>query len=135
MPDSESFKLYDPAKAKAVTATAQWVQQNLKPVVIDVQPRALPFPMLPATIFAPRIPMFFNTKRSKYKFSRNNWYRARYNWKDHSDVSAWCVEQFGQQPKYPDAWSRWQTDTWLSRILFRDEEDYVLFTLRWGNGA
>lgn len=135
MPDSGSFELYDPAKAKAVTATAQWVQQNLKAVVIDVQPQTLPFPMLPAAIFAPRIPTFFNIKASKYKFSRSHWYMARYKWTDFNKVMEWCTEQFGKQPKYPDAWSRWHSPSWSGQIRFRDEEDYVLFTLRWGNGA
>lgn len=131
MSDSGSFELYD----KAVSATAQWVQQKLQPVTITVQPQVGPLPMLPAAIFAPRIPAFFNIKAPKYKFTRSHWYRAQYKWLDYNEVNSWCTEHFGEKPKYPDAWSRWQTVAWSGQILFRDEEDYVLYTLRWGNSA
>lgn len=45
-------------------------------------------------------------------------------------VQSWCVDTFGPQPVCPDAWCRWyhySTRTWR----FRDEEDYVLFSLKW----
>lgn len=68
--------------------------------------------------------------QSKYKFSRANWYVADFNWKDYDEVRAWCKKQFGPEPKNPDAWSRW-IHKYEDRIHFRDEKDYVLFTLRW----
>lgn len=66
----------------------------------------------------------------KYKFSRANWYQAEFNDKDYFEVTAWCSQHFGKHPDRPDAWSRWW-HKFETSILFRDEKDYVLFTLRW----
>ncbi len=66
----------------------------------------------------------------KYKFSRANWYQAEFNDKDYFEVDAWCSQQFGPHPANPDAWSRWW-HKFHNSILFRDEKDYILFTLRW----
>jgi hypothetical protein len=67
---------------------------------------------------------------NKYKFSRN-WYQAQFDTKYYYEVDAWCSQQFGPHPKRPDAWSRWW-HKFEDSILFRDEKDYLLFTLRWG---
>ena len=64
----------------------------------------------------------------KYRFSRN-WYQAEFDTKYYEEVRAWCKEQFGSEPKKPDAWSRWW-HKFEDSILFRDEKDYVLFMLR-----
>jgi hypothetical protein len=72
--------------------------------------------------------------QSKYKFTRKNWHKADM-WKSDeltSNVDAWCTENFGPQPKNPDAWCRWSRDI-LSTYYFRDEKDYFLFRLRWGS--
>ncbi len=69
-------------------------------------------------------------KEEKYKFSRANWYQAEFNDKDYFEVDAWCSQQFGPHPANPDAWSRWW-HKFHNSILFRDEKDYILFTLRW----
>ncbi len=69
-------------------------------------------------------------KEEKYKFSRANWYQAEFNDKDYFEVDAWCSQHFGPHPANPDAWSRWW-HKFHNSILFRDEKDYVLFTLRW----
>ena len=66
---------------------------------------------------------------NKYKFSRN-WHQAQFDPKYYYEVDAWCSQQFGPHPRHPDAWSRWW-HKFEDSILFRDEKDYVLFTLRW----
>ena len=66
----------------------------------------------------------------KYKFSRAKWYQAEFNDKNYFEVNAWCEQHFGKHPTKPDAWSRWW-HKFHNSILFRDEKDYVLFTLRW----
>lgn len=68
--------------------------------------------------------------QSKYKFSRANWYVADFDPKYYYEVRKWCEQQFGPEPRNPDAWSRW-IHKYEDRIQFRDEKDYVLFTLRW----
>ena len=76
--------------------------------------------------------MTMNIKMSpepKYKFSRE-WYVAEFDWVHHGEVLAWCEQQFGPHPQNPDAWSRW-VNKYSEKIHFRDEKDYVLFTLRW----
>jgi hypothetical protein len=77
-------------------------------------------------IILPTKPM----KEEKYKFSRAKWYQAEFNDKDYFEVRAWCSQQFGPDPARPDAWSRWW-HKFHNSILFRDEKDYILFTLRW----
>ncbi len=67
---------------------------------------------------------------SKYKFSRN-WYQANFDLKDYDAVDIWCEQQFGTHPARPDSWSRWW-HKFEDSILFRDQEDYMMFVLRWG---
>ena len=76
--------------------------------------------------------------KPKYKFSRQ-WYevavplsRFDYNLNPVKDDSRllWCAEQFGPQPDHPDAWSRWYSRGLI--IRFRDQQDYMLYLLRWG---
>lgn len=78
---------------------------------------------------ARQIRMFYIEPKTKYKFSRK-WHQAYFNLKDYDDVDEWCEQQFGKHPARPDAWSRWW-HKFEDSILFRDEKDYVLFTLRW----
>lgn len=66
---------------------------------------------------------------NKYKFSRD-WYQAHFDTKYYYEVDVWCSQQFGPHPVRPDAWSRWW-HKFEDSILFRDEKDYILFTLRW----
>jgi hypothetical protein len=66
----------------------------------------------------------------KYKFSRRNWYVAKFNIKDYTDVVHWCREQFGPHPRNPDSWSRWRHE-YEDKIHFRDAKDYEWFLLRW----
>lgn len=66
----------------------------------------------------------------KYKFSRR-WYQAEFNTEFYFEVDEWCAEHFGPHPKRPDAWSRWW-HKFENSILIRDQEDYVMFILRWG---
>ena len=70
------------------------------------------------------------TPKLKYNFSRSKWYEAGYRYKDYEEVIAWCTEHFGPRPRYLDAWTRW-ADIHIDRIRFRDEKDYIWFTLRW----
>ncbi len=74
--------------------------------------------------------MFESTSVSKHKFSRK-WYQARFDSQYYFEVDAWCEQQFGAHPHHPDAWSRWW-HKFEDSILFRDEEDYMMFVLRWG---
>jgi hypothetical protein len=65
----------------------------------------------------------------KYKFSRAKWYEAKLPG-DGQAAFAWCTEQFGPEPYYPDAWSRWYFN--VDRTFrFRDAKDYEWFLLRW----
>jgi len=70
-------------------------------------------------------------QEEKYKFSRARWYQAYFEEKYYWEVEAWCTEQFGAHPRRPDAWSRWW-HKFEGSILFRDQEDYMMFVLRWG---
>jgi hypothetical protein len=72
-----------------------------------------------------------NITKSKYKFSRANWYVAEFDDRHYFEVDAWCTEHFGPHPKNPDAWSRW-VHKYSDKIHFRDEKDYAWFVLRWG---
>jgi len=72
----------------------------------------------------------------KYKFSRAKWHAARLNgdgvWRlgqEYNEIIAWCNETFGAHPKRPDAWSRWWVG--IGEIYFRDEQDLVLYKLKW----
>ena len=74
---------------------------------------------------------FLLTPESKYKFSRAKWYAVVYNYNYYHEVFEWCIEQFGPHPNPPDAWSRW-AHKYEDTIHFRDQEDYMMFVLRWG---
>jgi hypothetical protein len=67
--------------------------------------------------------------QSKYQFSRAKWYESKLP-RDGQAAFAWCTEQFGPEPTYTDAWTRWYFN--VDRTFrFRDEQDYLLFLLRW----
>jgi hypothetical protein len=84
--------------------------------------------------YAPYIPKM---KKPKYNFSRTKWFEADREMvktksayvKFSTEQFSWCVAQFGPQPNYPDAWSRWYMIN--DRFRFRDEKDYIWFLLRW----
>ena len=83
--------------------------------------------------YAPYIPTTMTKPKSKYNFSRAKWYEADLDWGDWKNFGAifeWCEQQFGAHPKNPDAWSRWYRFG-SDCIRFRDEQDYMLFLLRW----
>ena len=81
-----------------------------------------------SSFYAPYIPETMT--KTKYKFSRT-WFVADFDTAYYGEVEAWCKEQFGPHPKYPDVWSRW-VHTYEDQIHFRDERDYNWFVLRWG---
>ncbi len=66
----------------------------------------------------------------KYKFSRAKWYYGHFAWKDGLDAINWCEMTYGIRPRYNDAWTRWSVHG-LSQIRFRDEDDAIMFRLRW----
>jgi hypothetical protein len=69
----------------------------------------------------------------KYKFSRAKWYEVHLfskSWDPVQERLDWCEQQFGPQPKKADAWTRWYTS--FTTLRFRDQEDYMMFVLRWG---
>jgi hypothetical protein len=68
--------------------------------------------------------------QSKYKFSRK-WYVAVYNDNYYHEVVEWCTQHCGPHPNQSDAWSRW-VHKYKDAIHFRDQEDYIMFKLRWG---
>lgn len=72
----------------------------------------------------------------KYTFSRAKWYDTVHvgsSVEDREEIFNWCVEVFGKPDSVPNAWSRWAYSSmqWTPRFRFRDEKDYVAFTLRW----
>lgn len=73
--------------------------------------------------------------KPKYQFSRAKWYTADIGtgvWKlsrEYNEMIAWCNDTFGAHPKRPDAWSRWWVG--IGYIRFRDEQDLVMYQLRW----
>jgi hypothetical protein len=69
-------------------------------------------------------------EKDSFKFSRK-WYQAHFDVKHYFEVDAWCSQQFGPHPARPDAWSRWW-HKFEDSILFRDQDDYMMFVLRWG---
>lgn len=73
-------------------------------------------------------PIVYHTNPRR-QFSRQ-WHESSCQNQDYEAVQQWCTENFGPQPKCPDAWCRWyryRRRAWR----FRDQEDYVLFRLRW----
>ena len=124
---------YDPNLAANVTAKAQKI---LMPLITKLSPAVLAYDILGVQPITGSVGEIFTMKtlgtpRSKYKFSRARWYEADHRYDDYNDVIAWCTEQFGPRPRYPDAWTRW-CDIHIDRIRFRDEKDYQWFILRWG---
>lgn len=79
--------------------------------------------------------MFPEPPVSKYKFSRAKWHTVDIgmgSWKlgrEYNDIIAWCNETFGPHPKRSDAWSRWWVG--IGQIYFRDQQDLVLYKLKW----
>ena len=66
----------------------------------------------------------------RYKFSRQ-WHIGRVSYDQNGDeVFKWCEGTFGSSPKNPDAWCRWYRYSG-KQFYFRDEQDFVLFMLRW----
>jgi hypothetical protein len=71
-------------------------------------------------------------QKPKYQFSRAKWYEVQISfdkvkWTERIE---WCEQNFGPEPRDPDAWSRWYHDGY-TRIKFRDAQDYEWFMLRW----
>jgi hypothetical protein len=77
--------------------------------------------------YAPYIPKIM---KPKYQFSRANWFKANFDHRKYNEVQEWCTDNFGPQPRFPDAWSRW-VHTYEDQIFFRDSKDYEWFMLRW----
>jgi hypothetical protein len=68
--------------------------------------------------------------KTKYNFSRVKWYMAHIGSnRVTNELMKWSVEHFGLAAYNPDAWSRWYI-AW-GVFYFRDEKDYILFSLRW----
>lgn len=85
--------------------------------------------------YAPYVPKM---NKPKYQFSRAEWYTTNLDanplWRlseEYITIIEWCTEKFGPHPTKPDAWTRWWVG--LGVINFRDEQDYILFSLRWGS--
>ena len=110
-------QLYQTNLCKEILILSQRIQCTLDTMSFDT--RVFYAPFKPEHMIKP-----------KYKFSRK-WYVADFHAQNYDDVRQWCKEQFGPEPKFPDAWSRWQ-HRYEHQIFFRDEKDYVLFLLRWG---
>jgi hypothetical protein len=74
--------------------------------------------------------------KPKYQFSRAKWYTVEMpgyaTWRfsdEYNNIIAWCNDTFGPHPTKPDAWTRWYVG--LGVIHFRDEQDLVLYKLKW----
>lgn len=81
--------------------------------------------------------IFENANKPKYKFSRSKWYEVSLMFKSYVPIQErldWCEQNFGPQPKNPDAWTRWYTTVRnpdSGSIRFSDSKDYEWFMLRW----
>ena len=81
------------------------------------------------------LPMYPADLKPKYQFSRAKWHTADIGlgaWRlgrEYNDIIAWCNDTFDPHPKKPDAWSRWWVG--VGQIYFRDEQDLVLYKLKW----
>ena len=115
---------YQAETAASITALARRIMvTNLCQEIVGVQPMTGPV----GGIFTMRASY---TPQPKYKFTRANWYVAEFDIRHYFEVEEWCKEQFGPHPKNPDAWSRWM-HKYEDKIHFRDEKDYIWFSLRW----
>lgn len=115
---------------KAVLATVRQIVPNLLANdIVGVQPMDM------GAFYAPYIPLQFYKKDTRVftkkpmNFSRAKWYRVDVEPKDWEDALDWAEAQFGRKAACANAWSRWYTG--LCSITFRDEADYIMFTLRW----
>lgn len=132
------YPKHDPALVKSMIVSSQKIlipiirkilPVNLAQEILSVQPMTGP-----SKIFTLRANY---NRKPKYNFSRAKWYEADREMvktksayvKYSTEQFSWCVAQFGPQPNYPDAWSRWYMIN--DRFRFRDEKDYIWFMLRW----
>lgn len=60
----------------------------------------------------------------------SEWHRANFRMEDFEEVRKWCTEQFGPELLPSQTSGRW-SHKFVTGILFRDEKDYIWFTLRW----
>ena len=123
---------YDADTAASVTATAQKI---LIPMIRQVFPKLIAQQILGVQPMSSAAGKLFTMKyavisKSKYKFSRANWYVADVDAKYYWEIDEWCTQHFGKHPDQHDAWSRW-VHLYEDKIHFRDEKDYVWFMLRW----
>lgn len=124
---------YDPKLAASITSKAQKILLSMSgqfyPTLVASQIMGVqPMTGDVGSIFTMQATY---TPKPKYKFSRAKWYVAEYDWVHYGEVIAWCAEQFGPHPRQHDAWSRWW-DRYEGKVFFRDQEDYMMFKLRWG---
>ena len=131
------IRLYNMAIAASVTATAQsillpMIQQLYPAIVANTILGVQPITGRTGNIFTmgfsyedPNIAKF----HKKYKFSRAKWFYCDYKYTDEQAVFDWCNEHFGVQSKGGDAWMRWKLEFY--KIRFRDEDDAIMFKLRW----
>lgn len=113
-------------------------QRILLPMIQHLTPTILAHQILGIQAMTGNVGEIFTMRhsykpQSKYRFTRAKWYVADLWNSDHSmdEVREWCVEQFGPQPKNPDAWSRWINHL-NSTFRFSNEADYEWFVLKWG---
>ena len=114
---------FDPATATSITALAQRIMNvNLcKEIVLTLDQQCI--------IGYPKTTIALKKLMPKYQFSRAKWYEAKLP-RDQQAAFAWCVKQFGPEPKNTDAWTRWYFN--VDRTFrFRDAKDYEWFLMRW----
>ena len=68
----------------------------------------------------------------KYKFSRAKWYYCSYKPGNSGSCTEWCREQFGTMSTGGDAWMRWKPQYGDYKFRFLNEDDAIMFRLRWG---
>lgn len=60
------------------------------------------------------------------------WYRADFTLpKNYREIIEWCHTTFGQPGFLQDSTARWADDIWYGEVYFRDNEDLMMFVLRW----
>jgi hypothetical protein len=128
--------IYNPTTAQSITRVAR---NFMLPVIRNILPAMIARDILGVQPMTGDTGSIFSIEykkdtrvwsKKKYKFSRAKWYEASFI-DDYDDVRQWCIEHFGPHPRKPDAWSRWN-HKYEYKILFRDEDDYILFVLKWG---
>jgi len=76
--------------------------------------------------------MFIHTHRAHTRKDFTPYYVAAFTLQKgmYEPVSEWCYQTFGEPGDGEDL-DRWEDQIWYGEIWFRDEQDLMMFKLRW----